>query len=143
MSFAVPYAQFNMAAPSLFHIARGRSDDFLRRRQPGHDLARAVFTQRAHAHFPGLGAEHGGGNLVVNQLPRLVVEHEDLKDAEAPLASALVAFTATFALLEVRAAAVNAQGTALLSFNLRHFAKAALLFDLRLEPPGLFLRSLK
>jgi len=40
-------------------------------------------------------------------------------------------------------AAVNAQATALLSFNLRHFAKAAGLFNLRLEPPGLFLRSLK
>lgn len=40
-------------------------------------------------------------------------------------------------------AAVNAQAAALISFNLRHFAKAAILFNLRLEPPGLFLRSLQ
>ncbi|MDI1243822.1 MAG: putative toxin-antitoxin system toxin component, PIN family [Rhodoferax sp.] len=40
-------------------------------------------------------------------------------------------------------AAVNAQATALVSFNLRHFASAARLFNLRLESPGQFLRSLK
>ena len=40
-------------------------------------------------------------------------------------------------------AAVNAAAQALLSFNVRHFAKAVERFQLRVEQPGSFLRSLK
>lgn len=40
-------------------------------------------------------------------------------------------------------AAVNASAQALLTFNLRHFAKAVERFQLRVEQPGPFLRSLK
>lgn len=40
-------------------------------------------------------------------------------------------------------AAVNAGAQALVSFNLRHFKAAAARFNLRLEPPGLFLRSIR
>jgi putative PIN family toxin of toxin-antitoxin system len=40
-------------------------------------------------------------------------------------------------------AAVNAGADALLSFNIRHFARAAAGFGLRVERPGEFLRSLR
>lgn len=40
-------------------------------------------------------------------------------------------------------AAVNASAQTLLTFNLRHFAKAVERFQLRVEQPGPFLRSLK
>lgn len=39
-------------------------------------------------------------------------------------------------------AAMNAQADALLTFNLKHFARIADRFQLRVEQPGLFLRSL-
>lgn len=40
-------------------------------------------------------------------------------------------------------AAINARADVLLTFNLRHFAKAIGLFNLRLEQPGIFLRTLQ
>ena len=43
--------------PLLIHIAHRCADDFFRSGQSGHDLARAIFAQRSHAHLPGLGAE--------------------------------------------------------------------------------------
>jgi hypothetical protein len=36
---------------SSINVAHRGADDFLRRGQAGHDFARAIFAQGAHAHF--------------------------------------------------------------------------------------------
>src|ERR1019366_10739480 len=81
-------------------IAERRADDLLSRREPGEHLADAVLAQGAHAHFAGARAQNRGGRLVVNQLPRFIVNDEYFKDAEAAAVTGVRAIVAAAALPE-------------------------------------------
>src|ERR1017187_5385508 len=83
-------------------VADGRADHFFRRREARQHFADAVFAQSSHAHFAGAGAEHVRRHAVVNQFPRLVVHHENFKDAEAAAVAGAFAIVAAPAFLHVR-----------------------------------------
>src|ERR1017187_4916878 len=89
--------------PSSFplrFVAERRADDLLRRREPGQHLADAVLAQGAHAHFAGARAQNRGGRLVVNQLPRFIVNQENFKNAEAAAATRVPTIVAAASLTE-------------------------------------------
>jgi putative PIN family toxin of toxin-antitoxin system len=93
----------------------------------------AVCTRPAHVQAGGLSVQQVGGFL--DALAALIQPVEvhflwrpQLRDPGDEL---------------VLEAALNAQADALLTFNLRHFAKVSERFQLRVEQPGPFLRSLQ
>jgi predicted nucleic acid-binding protein len=92
----------------------------------------AVCTRPEHVQGSGLSLEQVGVFLdalasFVNPVAVYFLWRPQLRDAADEM---------------VLEAAANAQASALVSFNLRHFSPAARLFDLRVERPGVFLRSL-
>src|SRR5262249_4648430 len=56
----------------LLHVSDRCPDDLIRGRQAREHFADPVFPQGPHPHFPGAGAQHGGGNFFVDQLPSVV-----------------------------------------------------------------------
>src|SRR6266566_8026210 len=70
--------QMNIAI--LIHITDRGADDFVGGGQSRHHFARPVLAQGAHAHLAGPGAQDRGRNLLVDQFPCFVIDHENLKN---------------------------------------------------------------
>src|ERR1017187_1316897 len=92
--------EYDIEKLPLRFVAGRRADDLLGRRHAGEHLADAVLAQRAHAHLTGARAQDGRRHLVVNQFPRLVVNDENFKNAEAPAVAGVRAVGAAAAFHE-------------------------------------------